>query len=94
MGPKAPYFIILLCLMQDDYYLSRGESTVVEPKSTATQWVNGPITVPNVFNEQNFDLDQSRQKFHHNLKKHHKISNIYSPAKFAVFCHFVLRTGN
>jgi hypothetical protein len=27
-------------------------------------------------NEQNFDLDKSRQKFHHCLKKHHKISNI------------------
>ena len=27
-------------------------------------------------NEQNFDLDKSRQKFHHSLKEHHKISNI------------------
>jgi hypothetical protein len=27
-------------------------------------------------NEQNFDLDKSRQKFHHNLKEHRKISNI------------------
>jgi hypothetical protein len=28
-------------------------------------------------NEQNFDLDhKSRQSFHHNLKEHHKISNI------------------
>jgi hypothetical protein len=27
-------------------------------------------------NEQNFDLDESRQKFHHSLKGHHKISNI------------------
>ena len=24
----------------------------------------------------NFDLDKSRQKFHHRLKEHHKISNI------------------
>jgi hypothetical protein len=24
-------------------------------------------------NEQNFDLDKSRQKFHHSLKEHHKI---------------------
>jgi hypothetical protein len=24
----------------------------------------------------NFDLDKSRQKFHHSLKEHHKISNI------------------
>jgi hypothetical protein len=23
-------------------------------------------------NEQNFDLDKSRQKFHHSLKEHHK----------------------
>jgi hypothetical protein len=27
-------------------------------------------------NEQNFDLDKSRQTFHHSLKEHHKISNI------------------
>jgi hypothetical protein len=26
--------------------------------------------------KQNFDLDKSRQKFHHSLKEHHKISNI------------------
>ena len=31
-------------------------------------------------NEQNFDLDKSKQTFHHSLKEHHKISNI--PAKF------------
>ena len=24
----------------------------------------------------NFDLNKSRQKFHHSLKEHHKISNI------------------
>jgi hypothetical protein len=27
-------------------------------------------------NEHNFDLDKSRQKFHHGVKEHHKISNI------------------
>ena len=27
-------------------------------------------------NRQNFDLNKSRQKFHHSLKEHHKISNI------------------
>ena len=27
-------------------------------------------------NEQNFDLDKSRQKFHHSLKEHCKSSNI------------------
>jgi hypothetical protein len=27
-------------------------------------------------NERNFDLDKSRQKFHHSLKEHHKIGNI------------------
>jgi hypothetical protein len=27
-------------------------------------------------NEQNFDLDKSRQKIYHGLKEHHKISNI------------------
>ena len=29
-----------------------------------------------LYNEQNFDLNKSRQKFHHSLKEHHKISNI------------------
>jgi hypothetical protein len=52
----------------------------------------------------NFDLDKSGQKFHHNLKEHHKISNIppevslqnvvkcglYSLAKFAVFHSVIL----
>jgi hypothetical protein len=28
-------------------------------------------------NEQNFDLDNSRHKFHSSLKEHHKISNIF-----------------
>ena len=58
-------------------------------------------------NEQNFDLDKSRQTFHHSLKEHHKISNI---PKFLCemlqnadnivlqslpfFSHFVLRTRN
>jgi hypothetical protein len=27
-------------------------------------------------NEQNFDLDKSRQQFHHSFKEYHKISNI------------------
>ena len=27
-------------------------------------------------NEQNFDLDKSRQTFHHSLKEHKKVSNI------------------
>jgi hypothetical protein len=27
-------------------------------------------------NRQNFDLNKSRQEFHHSLKEHHKISNI------------------
>ena len=34
-------------------------------------------------NEQNFDRDKSRQKFHHSLKEHHKISNI---PKFRKIC--------
>ena len=58
-------------------------------------------------NEQNFDLNKSRQTFHHSLKEHHKISNI---PKFLCemlqnadnivlqslpfFSHFVLRTRN
>ena len=41
------------------------------------------VTVNNILmdlfpNEQNFDLDKSREKFHHGLKEHHKISNILS----------------
>ena len=47
---------------------------------------NGPIP----YNEQNFDLDKSRQTFHHSLKEHHKISNI---PKFRCEM-FVLRAGN
>ena len=34
------------------------------------------VSVDLLPNEQNFDLDKSRQKFHHGLKEHHKISNI------------------
>ena len=51
-------------------------------------------------NEQNFDLDKSRQTFHHSLKEHHKISNIPENAdnialrSLPFFSHFVLRTGN
>jgi hypothetical protein len=41
-------------------------------------------------NEHNFDLDKSRQKFHHSLKEHHKISNI---PKFAVFQSFCITHG-
>jgi hypothetical protein len=33
---------------------------------------NGPIPL----NEQNFDLDKSRQKFYHSLKEHHKMSKL------------------
>jgi hypothetical protein len=32
---------------------------------------NGPVPY-----EQTFDLDKSKQKFHHSLKEHHKIGNI------------------
>ena len=38
-------------------------------------------------NEQNFDLDKSRQKFHHSLKEHHKISNI-SKFRFSVILYY------
>ena len=36
-----------------------------------TSEVNGPFPI-----NQNFELNKSRQKFHHSLKEHHKISNI------------------
>ena len=34
------------------------------------------FTIDHLRNRQNFDLNKSRQKFHHSLKEHHKISNI------------------
>jgi hypothetical protein len=42
-----------------------------ENDSLACKAPYGPI-LPN---NQNFDLNKSRQKFHHSLKEHHKISN-------------------
>jgi hypothetical protein len=33
-------------------------------------------TMDQSYINQNFELDKSRQKFHHSLKEHHKISNI------------------
>jgi hypothetical protein len=55
----------------------------------------------------NFDLNKSRQKFHHSLKEHRKISNIpkfrcemlWNADNIALrslpfFSHFVLQTGN
>jgi nicotinamide riboside kinase len=38
--------------------------------------LGSPRTAVNGPNNQNFDLNKSRQKFHHRLKEHHKISNI------------------
>jgi hypothetical protein len=37
---------------------------------------NEAIGISIIPNEQNFDIDKLRQKFHHSLKEHHKISNI------------------
>jgi hypothetical protein len=34
------------------------------------------IAIDHLRNRLNFDLNKSRQKFHHSLKEHHKISNI------------------
>jgi hypothetical protein len=34
------------------------------------------IEIDHLRNRLNFDLNKSRQKFHHSLKEHHKISNI------------------
>jgi hypothetical protein len=34
------------------------------------------IAIDHLRNRLNFDLGKSRQKFHHSLKEHHKISNI------------------
>jgi hypothetical protein len=58
-------------------------------------------------NEQNFDLDKSRQPFDYSLKEHYKISNIpkfrcemlknadnIALRNLPFFSHFVLRTEN
>ena len=37
-------------------------------------------------NKQNFDLDKSRQKYHHSLKEHHKISKIPVSLRNVVKC--------
>jgi hypothetical protein len=34
------------------------------------------FVIDHLRNRLNFDLNKSRQKFHHSLKEHHKISNI------------------
>jgi hypothetical protein len=34
------------------------------------------VSIDHLRNRQNFDLNKSRQKFHHSFKEHHKISNI------------------
>ena len=58
------------------------DSTIVNPFYTVHQKRSYMGTMlkqegMNLFpNEQNFDLDKSRQKFYHGLKEHHKISNI------------------
>jgi hypothetical protein len=39
-------------------------------KCSWNQWID------NLHYRLNFDLDKCRQKFHHSLKEHHKISNI------------------
>ena len=38
--------------------------------------VEGRCSIDHLRNRQNFDLNKSRQIFHHILKEHHKISNI------------------
>jgi hypothetical protein len=66
---------------------SRAPSPFAEPgtrkglqevvKSEATKAAKVLYTCMDLFpNEQNFDLDKSRQTFHHRLKEHHKISNM------------------
>ena len=37
---------------------------------------NDPMPMDHLHYRLNFDLNKSRQKFHHSLKEHHKISNI------------------
>ena len=65
-------------------------------------------TIDHLRNRLNFDLNKSRQKFHHSLKEHHKISNIpkfrcemlYNADNIAMRSlqfsvrHFRLQTGN
>ena len=47
----------------------------IKTQNTTTKTAS--MAVMDLFpNEQNFDLDKSRKKFHHSLKEHYKISNI------------------
>jgi hypothetical protein len=68
----------------------QGKNGILLPYTRADKTCRGKIALSwnyfkNVYktmdqlpNEQNFDLDKSRRKFHHSLKEHHKISNIQS----------------
>jgi hypothetical protein len=46
------------------------------PKYHTLEQTWPPSSVDLFPNEQNFDLDKSRQRFYHSLKEHHNISNI------------------
>jgi hypothetical protein len=49
---------------------------IVVSFSTISKWGEKIKTLDQSPINQNFELNKSRQKFHHSLKEHHKISNI------------------
>ena len=51
------------------FLVRKNENLPVDPVGKAPSLDHSPIN-------QNFELNKSRQKFHHSLKEHHKISNI------------------
>ncbi len=44
--------------------------------NSEVEWPIGQVPMDHLHYRLNFDLNKSRQKFHHSLKEHHKISNI------------------
>jgi hypothetical protein len=50
-----------------DVYMHRGAGAYICGEETVMDHLHYRL---------NFDLNKSRQKFHHSLKEHHKISNI------------------
>jgi hypothetical protein len=55
-----------------------GTDSVLNTESVLSNFLTNPskLRMHLLPNEQNFDLDKSRHKFHHSLKERHKISNI------------------
>jgi hypothetical protein len=61
-------FALLIWQKKHDKWQNSRCSRCAKKKQTAL--------IDHLRNRLNFDLNKSRQKFHHSLKEHHKISNI------------------